>query len=137
MNIARQSQPDTTNQNHFQPLGLDIGNGSTKLVTGTREILIPSYILPISSLGSTDPDLGLIEYLGGDRDDLIGMKWFAGKSAAQVSPLGFQRVVDDAKGKIRYSLQVLAGGLETIPYQSNWKFAIVLSSQDAETFSAS
>ncbi|MBW4444350.1 MAG: hypothetical protein KME10_24645 [Plectolyngbya sp. WJT66-NPBG17] len=89
MNIVRQSQPDTTNQNRFQPLGLDIGNGSTKFVTSDREVLIPSYVLPISHIGSTDPELGFIEYLGGDRDDLIGAKWFAGKPAAQVSPLGF------------------------------------------------
>lgn len=139
MNITRQFQPITANlgsESQFEPVGLDIGNGSTKFVMKDRETLIPSYVLPISNIGSTDPELGLIEYLGGDREDLIGSKWFAGKSASQVSPSGFQRVVDDARGKIRYSLQLLAGAIETMPYQSNWKLAIVLSSQDAETFSS-
>ena len=118
----------------FQPLGLDIGNGATKFVTDDREVLIPSYVHPIYELGSTDPSLGLIEYLGGDRDDLIGSKWFAGSAASQVAPLTFQRVVDDAKGKIKLSLQLLTGALETLPHQLRWKFSIVLSSQDSQTF---
>lgn len=134
MNIVRQLEPTTTNQNQFQPLGLDVGNGSTKFVTDTREILIPSYVHTVYDIGSTDPELGLIEYLGGDRTDLIGSKWFAGKSAAQVAPLTFQRVVDDAKGKIRFALQLLTGAIETLPHQLRWRFAIVLSSQDSQTF---
>lgn len=134
MNIARQLQPTAVNYSQFQPLGLDVGNGATKLVIEGCEILIPSYVHPIHDIGSTDPTLGLVEYLGGDRTDLIGSKWFAGKSAAQVAPLTFQRVVDDARGKIKFSLQLLVGAIETLPHQLRWKFAIVLSSQDSQTF---
>ncbi|MBW4444351.1 MAG: hypothetical protein KME10_24650 [Plectolyngbya sp. WJT66-NPBG17] len=57
------------------------------------------------------------------------------KTSGSSVTFGLQRVVDDAKGKIKYALQLLTGALETMPNQSSWKFAIVLSSQDAETFS--
>ena len=134
MNFARQLEPIATSYSQLQPLGLDVGNGATKFVTNDREIIIPSYIHPLHDLGATDPELGLIEYLGGDRGDLVGAKWFAGKAAAQVAPITCQRVVDDAKGKIKFALQLLTGAIETLPHQLRWKFAVVLSSQDSQTF---
>ncbi|MEW6498636.1 MAG: hypothetical protein AB1589_39980 [Cyanobacteriota bacterium] len=119
------------------PTGFDGGNGSVKLIVDNAEIRIPSYIaslhneiydIPESKEGS------LVEYLAGDRSDLVGQRWLAGHPAYQINPLGYSRVVDDRAGKIKYGLHLLLGGLATISHRARWNLSVVASIQDAQAF---
>lgn len=115
------------------PAGFDCGNGSTNLVFDASEILIPSCVLPIHS-EIYDPLIGLVEYVGGDRADLVSQRWLSGISAYQQNPTGYYRVVDDRRGKLNYGLQLLLGAIATLPHQPKWTFSLVASIQDAQAF---
>ena len=115
--------------------GYDGGNGSIKLVIDNAEIRIPSYVqvlhgeiydVPESKEGS------LIEYLAGDRTDLIGQRWLAGQPAYQFNPQGYARVVDDRAGKIKFGLQLFLGALGLLPHRPRWNLSVVASIQDAQ-----
>jgi hypothetical protein len=125
--IYRQSPPISLSA------GFDCGNGSTNLVFGESEILIPSYLLPIHN-EIYDPLIGLVEYIGGARSDLINKRWLSGISAYQQNPMGYYRVVDDRRGKLNYGLQLLLGAIATLSYQPHWTFTLVASIQDAQAF---
>ncbi|MBD1889687.1 hypothetical protein [Coleofasciculus sp. FACHB-SPT9] len=86
------------------------------------------YDIPESSEGS------LIEYLAGDRSDLIGQRWLTGHPAYQNNPQGYARTVDDGAGKVKYGLQLFLGALGTLPHRARWNLSVVASIQDAQAF---
>jgi hypothetical protein len=136
---ATQPLPSAANIRQSLPAGFDGGNGNTKLVLGDTEIRCPAYVLPIHS-ELYDVPLpvagGLVEYVSGDRSDLMGQRWLSGFPAYQQSPNGCLRIVDDKRGKITYGLQTLLGSIATQPHQDFWHLSLVASIQDAQVFGA-
>lgn len=119
------------------PVGVDCGNGNLKLIVDHAEVRTPSYVLPIHG----DPyDIpapiagGFVQYLEGTRTDLMSQTWITGKPAYTQDPLACLRIVDDERGKIRYGLQMLFGGLATLAHRPLWRLLIVASIQDAKVF---
>ncbi|MBD1889336.1 hypothetical protein [Coleofasciculus sp. FACHB-SPT9] len=118
-------------------VGYDGGNGSIKLIVDSAEVRIPSYVQPLHGEIYDVPESAegsLIEYLSGDRTDLIGQRWLAGQSAYQVNPLGYSRTVDDRAGKIKYGLQLFLGALGTMSQRARWNLSVVASLQDSQAF---
>jgi hypothetical protein len=138
MLTASRILPTTTDTGQLLPSGFDPGNGSAKLIVNGTEIRIPSLIAPLHNEiyeVPQSPTGSLITYRSGSRSDLIGQRWFVGSSAYIYSPNGHQRIVDDRKGKIKFSLQLLFGALSALPYRQVWKLGLMLSIQDAQAFS--
>jgi hypothetical protein len=54
------------------PIGVDIGNGSLKLVSHQGETRIDSYLHYLSERASMSVHSGYVEYHSGDRSDLVG-----------------------------------------------------------------
>lgn len=138
MQVTSQHAPTAASSNQILPAGYDGGNGSVKLVVDDAEIRIPSYFHLLREhelLEIPDSDQGsLIEYLSGDRPDLIGQRWLTGAPAYQHSPQGHQRVVDDKRGKLKFGLQMLLGALGTLPNNTDWNLFLTASIQDAQAF---
>lgn len=120
------------------PCGWDCGNGYSKLHTSEGQILMPSYFKQIVETDKNDYEsLGngaLIEYLQGDRTDLIGTKWLIGESAEIYYKQSFGRIVDDFKNKITYGLQMLLGAVALMPRQQNYNLFVVASLHDSQAF---
>ncbi len=132
---ATQFLPLTTANYQPLPTGFDGGYGSAKLIVENSEIRIPSYIQPLHKeiYEIPESDAGsLIEYISGNRDDLIGQRWFGGVPAYLNNPEGHLRVLDDRKGKTKFGLQLLLAALGSMPVRSNWNLALVASIQDAQ-----
>ncbi|MEP0755706.1 hypothetical protein NDA03_26340 [Trichocoleus sp. Lan] len=118
-------------------VGYDGGNGSVKLIVDSVEVRIPSYVQPLHGEiydVPESPEGSLIEYLGGDRSDLIGKRWLSGYLAYQNNPQAYQRVVDDRAGKIQLGLQLLLGAIGTLPHRMQWNLSVAASIQDAQAF---
>lgn len=122
------------------PCGWDCGNGYAKLHSPDGEILMQSYFYQID-----DHDCGnyealgngsVIEYLSGDRLDLIGTRWLIGETAEIYHPLNYQRIVDDFKHKVNYGLQMLLGAIALMPKQNNYHLTVVASLHDSQAFAA-
>jgi hypothetical protein len=121
----------------FLPAGVDCGNGNLKLIVDHAEIRTPSYVLPIHRETYDVPapvDGGFVQYLEGTQSDLIHQTWITGKPAYTQDPLACLRIVDDERGKIRYGLQMLLGGLATLSHRPLWRLLVVASIQDAKVF---
>jgi Actin like proteins N terminal domain len=122
------------------PCGWDCGNGYSKLHTTQGQILIPSYFKSVSDSDKNDYEsLGngaLVEYLQGDRTDLVNSKWLIGETAEVYFKQGFGRIVDDWRNKITYGLQMLLGAIALIPRQKNYNLLIVGSLHDSQAFSS-
>ncbi|NEU77041.1 ParM/StbA family protein [Hassallia byssoidea VB512170] len=120
------------------PCGWDCGNGYAKLHSTDGEILIPSYFYQIDDHdGANYEALGtgsVIEYVSGDRLDLIGTRWLIGETAEIYHPLNYQRIVDDFKNKVTYGLQMLLGAIALMPKQSNYHLTVVASLHDSQAF---
>jgi len=119
------------------PTGVDCGNGNLKLIVDHAEIRTPSYFLPIHGEPYDIPapiDGGFVQYLEGTRTDLVNQTWITGKPAYTQDPLACLRIVDDERGKIRYGLQMLLGGLATLSHRPFWRLLVVASIQDAKVF---
>lgn len=131
-----QVPPDTGGNFQVLPCGFDCGNGSVKLALESAEIRIPSYVRPV--FGDIDSSSeyyrdGLVEYLEGDRTDLIGSKFFTGEHAYLTAPGMQANVVDEKQGKLTYGLQLLLGAIAEQPHRPYWQLALAGSIQDAET----
>jgi hypothetical protein len=138
MLTASRIVPTPTDTGQFLPTGFDPGNGSAKLIVSGTEIRIPSLIAPLHNDIYEVPQShtgSLITYRSGPRTELIGQRWFVGSSAYTYSPNGHQKVLDDRKGKIKFSLHLLLGALGALPYRQTWKLGLMLSIQDAQAFS--
>lgn len=120
------------------PCGWDCGNGYAKLHFPAGEILIPSYFYQIDDRDCSNYEaLGngaLVEYLSGDRLDLVGTRWLIGETAEIYQRLNYQRIVDDFKNKVSYGLQMLLGAIALMPKQSSYHLAIVASLHDSQAF---
>jgi hypothetical protein len=122
------------------PCGWDCGNGYSKLHTTEGQILIPSYFKQISDSDKNDYESlnngAVIEYLQGERTDLVNSKWLIGESAEIYFKQSFGRIVDDFKNKITYGLQMLLGAIALTPRQQNYNLLIVASLHDSQAFSS-
>ncbi|MGI2907694.1 ParM/StbA family protein [Tolypothrix sp. VBCCA 56010] len=122
------------------PCGWDCGNGYAKLHSADGEILMPSYFYQIDDHDCANYEaLGngsMIEYLSGDRLDLINTRWLIGETAEIYHPLNYQRIVDDHKHKVNYGLQMLLGAIALMPKQNNYHLTVVASLHDSQAFAA-
>ncbi|MBD1995078.1 hypothetical protein H6G00_00345 [Leptolyngbya sp. FACHB-541] len=137
MMLASQKLAANGSKCQLLPAGFDGGNGSAKLALGDAEIRIPSYFLPIhGDLYDVPASIegSLVEYVVGDRPDLVGQRWLAGLPAYQQNPSGCFRTVDDPKGKLKFGLQMLLGAIGTLTHQNFWTLDLVASIQDAQAF---
>ena len=87
----------------FGFLSADIGNGFTKVAASSLELTVfPSHIAEIASAAESCKDLGdagsVIEYVEGDRKELVGRTFAVGTAAFNSS---VQRFAADSAG--RYS----------------------------------
>jgi Actin like proteins N terminal domain len=121
-----------TATNQFQPFGVDVGNGAIKVVSANGETRSESYIHYLSERASNAKS-GYVEYLEGDRSDLIGKQWIGGINAFYYSPTGIYRVTDSKTGKVELGLQVLLSVLSEMPYRPTWDIALALSVHDGKT----
>jgi Actin like proteins N terminal domain len=136
MQATSQAPPMPGGSFQVLPCGFDCGNGSVKLALESSETRIPSYVRPVyGDLDSSSEYYrdGLVEYLSGDRTDLIGSKWFAGEHAYLTAPGMQANVVDDKQGKLVYGLQLLLGAIAELPHRPYWQLALAGSIQDAES----
>jgi hypothetical protein len=118
---------------HFVALGLDVGNGAVKLYSSLGETLLESYVLPLSERAS-HINSGYVEYLDGDRADLIGKQWIGGINAYYQSPTAIQRVTDSKDGKPQLCLQLLLSALSTYAYRPTWDLLVCASVHDGKVF---
>ncbi|MBD1890492.1 hypothetical protein [Coleofasciculus sp. FACHB-SPT9] len=139
MQTAPQLAPPPATSPPLLAVGYDGGNGSVKLIVDNAEIRIPSYVQPLHTEiydVPESPEGSLIEYLAGDRSDLVSQRWFSGDVAYQYNPQSHQRVVDDRAGKIKLGLQLFLGALATLPHRSRWNLSVIASIQDAQLLGA-
>lgn len=123
----------------FLPVGVDCGNGNLKLIVDHVEVRTPSYFLPIHADPYDIPaaiEGGFVQYLEGTRTDLVNRIWITGRPAYVQDPLACLRIVDDERGKIRYGLQMILGGIATLSHRPTWHLLVVASIQDAKVFGA-
>ncbi|MFG6105206.1 hypothetical protein U2F10_23315 [Leptothoe sp. EHU-05/26/07-4] len=116
-----------------QPAGVDIGNGALKLVTGLGEYRLDSYVTYLTERLSMGQTQGYVEYLQGDRADLVGKQWIGGINAYYHAPRALARVTDDKTGKIDLGLQLLLSALSLMPFRSEWSLSITASVHDGAT----
>jgi len=124
---AGQNTPTAATHNPAWATAYDCGNGSVKLIINHAEIRIPSYIQPILFPLRDVPATGFVEYLEGDRADLISRKWVGGISAYHLNPTTLTRVVDSRSSKIELGLQLLLSALTELPHRDQWHFALIAS----------
>jgi len=129
---AGQNTPTAATHNPAWATAYDCGNGSVKLIINSAEIRIPSYIQPILFPLRDVPATGFVEYLDGDRADLISRKWVGGISAYHLNPTTLTRVVDSRSSKIELGLQLLLSALTELPHRDQWYFALIASIHDAQ-----
>ncbi|NEQ33189.1 MAG: hypothetical protein F6K04_19690 [Leptolyngbya sp. SIO4C5] len=115
------------------PMGVDIGNGALKLITGMGEFRLDSYVCFLYERLSMGLTKGYVEYLDGDRADLHGKQWIGGINAYYHDPRGVARVTDDKGGKIALGLQLLLSSLSLMPHRSNWHLSVTVSIHDGQT----
>lgn len=131
-NLTKTATSARTGQN-CQPVGVDIGNGALKLVSGHGEHRLDSYVTYLTERLSMGQTNGYIEYIEGDRGDLAGKQWIGGINAYYHSPRALHRVTDDKTGKIDLGLQLLLSTLSLQPYRSEWLLSISVSVHDGAT----
>ncbi|MGI0495102.1 ParM/StbA family protein [Alkalinema pantanalense CENA528] len=133
MQVQTQNQTVTAGSiNQFQPFGADIGNGAIKLVSANGETRTESYIYYLSERAS-NPGKGYVEYIEGDRGDLVGKQWVGGINAYYFAPTSIYRVTDSKEGKVELGLQVLLSALSELPYRPTWDIALAVSVHDGKT----
>lgn len=116
----------------WQPMGADIGNGQLKLVSAMSETRTESYIYELDER-SPDGVKGYVEYLKGDRADLIGTQWIGGINAYYNGLNSIRRVTDDKEGKPNLGLQLLLSALSECAHRDRWNIALAVSVHDSKT----
>lgn len=114
-------------------IGLDVGNGGVKLYSGMGEILMESYLYYPSDR-YTSGNIGYVEYLNGDRTDLVGKHWMGGIGAYYANPVAISRTVDDRNGKVQQCLQLLLSALSQFPARAELNLKVAASVHDGKTF---
>lgn len=130
---ARHRMAEDASSNQQLPIGFDIGNGASKLYCGLGMVLQESYVLYLPE-PATFANQGYVEYVAGDRPDLVGKQWIGGINAYYSSPSGIYRVTDSADGKVDLSLQLLLSSLTSINVRGEWELSVVASVHDGKTF---
>ena len=137
--LASSATSGTANHSAI-PCGWDCGNGYAKLHSPEGEILMQSYFYQIDDHDSSNYESvgngSVIEYISGDRLDLINTRWLIGETAEIYQPLNYQRIVDDHRHKVNYGLQMLLGAIALMPKQSNYHLTVVASLHDSQAFAA-
>ena len=133
--LAETSQVTPPSAN-FLPIGLDVGNGATKLYSSLGEPLMESYILLLLER-ATHANAGYVEYLEGSRSDLSNKQWIGGINAYYQSPTGISRVTDDRDGKVQLCLQLLLSALTVQSHRPEWMLSIAASVHDGKVFGKS
>ncbi len=137
--IAQSNQanlPNTASISHVTSMGLDVGNGGVKLFSSMGQTLMESYILYLSER-ATHANLGYVEYLTGDRSDLVGKQWIGGLNAYYQNPTGIYRVNESDTGKADLCLQLLLSALTAQPHRQEWALHICASVHDGKVFGKS
>jgi hypothetical protein len=131
-----QMLPTLGSTHQLLPAGWDGGFGNAKLIVEKQQTKVLSYLAFLHNDNSYEvADEGsLIEYVAGDRSELVGRRWFTGFPACQEFPTSFIQMVDDYESKIKFGLQLFLGTLGTLPYRSNWDLLVQASIQDAQVF---
>lgn len=119
------------NSCQFCPIGADIGNGAVKLATSAGESRSWSYIHYLTERPQHGTK-GTVEYVSGDRQDLVDRRWVGGENAYYKFG-GIHRVTDDKLGKIQLGLQCLLSALAELPHRNEWNLALVASVHDKAT----
>lgn len=114
------------------PMGLDIGNGSLKLVSSQGETRLDSYVYYLTERASMAVNSGYVEYHSGDRGDLTGKQWIGGLNAYFNGLRAIYRVTDTNEGKADLGLQLLLSGLSMLPYRAHWQLFLVCSIHDGK-----
>lgn len=98
----------------YQLLSADMGNGYSKVATSPFKVsTFPSHIAEIADASEACADLGsdgsVIEYVEGDRTDLVNRTFAIGTAAAITSPSGFFAIVSEGqnRGKVQWGLLLL------------------------------
>ena len=112
------------------PMGEDCGNGALKLASVLGESRLDSYIVYTNERLSMGQTAGYVEYIDGDRVDLIGKQWIGGINAYYYAPKSVLRVTDDRQGKVDLGLQVLLSALSTMGHRDEWNLVIASSVHD-------
>ena len=123
----------------IEPMGYDGGFGAVKLTGQSSQVMMPSYLLPVTGelYGLPDTEQGcLIEYIDGTAEKLIGKRWFAGQMASIQSPNSYIKITDDRLGKITYGLQILLGAIALTKPLQKQTLSIMASIQDAQAWGA-
>ena len=124
--------PTVDYDNLLQPMGADIGNGQLKLVSAMSETRTESYIYELDER-SPDGVKGYVEYLKGDRADLIGHQWIGGINAYYNGLNSIRRVTDDKQGKPALGLQLFLSALSEYAHRDKWNIALAVSVHDSKT----
>lgn len=127
------SATSATSSQMCQPVGVDIGNGAMKLVSGHGEYRLDSYVTYLNERLSMGQTNGYVEYVQGDRTDLEGKQWIGGINAYYHAPRSLARVTDSKIGKIELGLQLLLSALSLQPHRSEWLLSITVSVHDGAT----
>jgi len=115
------------------PLGFDIGNGASKFYCGLGMVLQESYVLYLPE-PATFTNQGYVEYIDGDRPDLIGKQWIGGINAYYSNPSGIYRATDNVDGKVDLALQLLLSSLTNLNLKGEWELSVVASVHDGKVF---
>ena len=129
----RQRLVEDASNDQSLPIGFDIGNGASKLYCGLGMVLQESYLLYLPE-PATFANQGYVEYIEGDRSDLIGKQWIGGINAYYSSPSGIYRVTDSTDGKVDLALQLLLSSLTQFNIQGHWELNVVASVHDGKVF---
>ena len=135
MLTTSQTMAAITTNSQVLSVGVDIGNGYTKVISNDDRAKIPSYIAPCA-VGEFYESLGdgaYIEILESSNTDMTGTRWLVGSDAYLQKPLGYLRVSDDPRGKVAYSLPLLLGALAQLPHRTRSSLVLATQSQDAQT----
>jgi hypothetical protein len=114
----------------------DIGNHFTKVCTQDSLTVIESTYAEIinvneaGDLSKIGSDSAFIEYLEGDRRDLLTRKWIAGARARVLFPdTGSKRIVDEGRneGKPLLGLQILFAAIEPPQDETEVRISLAVS----------
>lgn len=100
--------------------------------------LMPSYILDERNLfrNAHSSSVGLVSYLGGQREDLSNKAWLMGEVAIASNEKACLQLasVDGGRGKVDYSLHSLLSLLSKMPHRKIWNLDVVTSNHRADVY---
>ncbi|MGG6266226.1 ParM/StbA family protein [Leptolyngbya sp. AN03gr2] len=115
LNVIKHSESISTTV----PIAFDVGNHEIKVAYSNVIWVSEAVYAPVFSwkevedLKFIDANSAYVEYIEGDRTDLIGKKWIAGSSALTLLPDRAERLVSRGgnRGKVDLGLQMLLAAI--------------------------